>query len=169
MEKISKKKFNLVISLYPKWKELNKDIKSLYSRGINFHEVFSEFIICYINDYYHSLKAGSEDAVTNNNIKVQIKSTSNYDSDLTSFGPTSEFEILEFARLNQELDLLYVYKIPINDLYNIPVNKFQTFREQQKEGRRPRFSIIKNFIEPYNLNPYVIINMKTGEVYYQNM
>lgn len=32
-------------SSYPLWKELNKRIKQLYPRGVNFHEVFSEFIV----------------------------------------------------------------------------------------------------------------------------
>lgn len=163
MEKITKNKYDEIISLYPLWKELNKRIKLLYPRGVNFHEVFSEFIVCYVNDYYHSLGAGSEDAFTNDNVKVQIKGTSNYNSDLTSFGPTREFEILEFARLDQNDDYLYLYKIPINDLYNVRVNKAQTFKEQQQLGRRPRFSIISNFIEPYELNPYAKVNMKTGE------
>lgn len=163
MEKITKQKYDEIILLYPKWKDLNKRIKLLYPRGVNFHEVFSEFIVCYVNDYYHSLGAGSEDAFTNDKIKVQIKGTSNYDSDLTSFGPTSEFEILEFARLDQTTDHLYLYRIPINELYNIKVNKKQTFKEQQKAGRRPRFSIITNFIEPYKLKPYKKVNMITGE------
>lgn len=162
MEKITKQTYNEIISLYPLWKELNKRIKQLYPRGVNFHEVFSEFIVCYVNDYYHSLGVGSEDAFTNDNIKVQIKGTSNFNSDLTSFGPTSEFEILEFARLDQTENNLYLYKIPIDDLYNVHVNKLQTFKQQQQLGRRPRFSIISNFIEPYKLRPYAIVDMRTG-------
>lgn len=162
MKKISKKEYEEIIELYPLWKELNKRIKILYARGINFHEVFSEFIVCYINDYYHSLGQGSEDAFTNDMKKVQIKGTSNFNSDLTSFGPYSEFEILEFARLNQENDFLYLYRIPIDNLYTIKVNKFQTFKQQQEENRRPRFSIISSFIEKLNLKPYAIINMISG-------
>ncbi|AIA29301.1 Type II restriction endonuclease [Mycoplasmopsis californica] len=163
MKKITNHKYNEIISLYPIWKGLNNRIKQLYPRGINFHEVFSEFIVCYINEYYHSLGAGSEDAFANNRLRVQIKGTSNYDSDLTSFGPKSEFDILEFARLDQIKDYLYLYRIPIEDLCNVKVNKDLTFREQQQLGRRPRFSIISNFIEPYNLKPYAKVNLKTGK------
>lgn len=166
MQKISKQNYDEIISLYPLWKELNQKIKSLYSRGVNFHEVFSEFIVCYVNDYYHSLGAGSEDAFTNDMIKVQIKGTSNFNADLTSFGPTSEFEILEFARLNQNNDYLYLYRIPIDELYNLFVNKKQTFRQQQKDNRRPRFSIISSFIDKFYIKHYAVVNMITGEIKY---
>lgn len=99
-------------------------------------------------------------------IKVQIKGTSNYDSDLTSFGPNSEFEILEFARLNQFNDKLYLYRIPINNLYDIQVNSHQTFREQQLESRRPRLSIITNYINKFSIEPYAVIDMINGEILY---
>lgn len=163
MRKISQQEYEEIIKLYPLWKELNQRIKQLYPRGVNFHEVFSEFIVCYVNDYYHSLGGGSEDAFTNDMIKVQIKGTSNFSSDLTSFGPTSEFEILEFARLDQNRDYLFLYRIPIDDLYDLPVNRLQTFKEQQEANRRPRFSIISNFIERYSLQHYAVVNMRTGQ------
>lgn len=164
MEKTTKEKYNEVISLYPIWKNLNSRIKKLYPCGVNFHEVFSEFIVCYVNNYYHSIGAGSEDALTEDKKKVQIKGTSNFDSDLTSFGPKSEFEILEFACLNQNLDTLSLYKIPINELYDIKVNKENTFREQQDAGKRSRFSILIQYINKYNLKPYAIVNMITGQI-----
>lgn len=163
MKKISQQEYAEIIKLYPLWKELNQRIKRLYPRGVNFHEVFSEFIVCHVNDYYHSLGEGSEDAFTNDMLKVQIKGTSNFGSDLTSFGPTSEFEILEFARLDQNRDYLFLYRIPIDDLYDLPVNRSQTFREQQEANRRPRFSIISNFIERYGLQHYAEVNMRTGQ------
>ncbi|CRH60255.1 Bsp6I family type II restriction endonuclease [Parvimonas parva] len=163
MKKITETEYKKIISQYPLWKNLNNNIKSLYSRGVNFHEVFSEFIVCYVNNYYHSLGAGSEDAFTENmDLKVQIKGSSNFNSDLTSFGPTSEFDILEFARLDQDEDKLYLYRIPIDELYDVHVNKKQTFKQQQLEGRRPRFSIISNYIEKYNLNPYAVVDMISG-------
>ncbi|WP_392445571.1 hypothetical protein ACF3OF_00615 [Sneathia vaginalis] len=166
MYKINKEKFNEIISLYPIWKELNERIKALYPRGVNFHEAFSEIIVCYVNDYFHSIKAGSEDALTNDMLKVQIKGTSNFDSDLTSFGPNSEFEILEFARLNQFYDRLYLYRIPINNLYNIQVNCNQTFKDQQLEHRRPRLSIITNYINKFSIEPYAVVDMLNGEIIY---
>lgn len=160
MNKTEEVKYLKIISLYHHWKELNRQIKELYTRGINFHEVFSEIIVCYVNDCYHSIGEGSEDAFTKDNLKVQIKSTSNFNSDLTSFGPNSKFDILEFARLDQDSDYLYLYKIPIKKLNKINVNKNQTFKQQQEENRRPRFSIINTFIKPYNIQPYAKIDMK---------
>jgi type-2 restriction enzyme bsp6I len=94
--------------------------------------------------------------------KVQVKASSNFNSDLTSFGPTSEFDILEFARLNQEENKLYLYKIPIDNLYDINVNSNETFKEQQQSGRRPRFSIIEKYIKEYNLKHYAVVDMITG-------
>ena len=168
MQKINKKIYDEAISLYPIWKKLNKNIKRLHSRGVNFHEIFSEFIVCYVNDYYHSINDSSADALTNNMEKVQIKGTSNYNYDLTSFGPNSQFEILEFARLNQNNDKLYLYRIPIDNLYNINVNNKQTFKQQQESGRRPRFSIISNYIDKYKYKPYATVNMKNGNILFTN-
>lgn len=164
MKKISNEEYLEILSLYPIWKELNKRIKILYSRGVNFHEVFSEFIVCYVNNYYHSLGEGSEDAFTENMKKVQIKGTSNFNSDLTSFGPKSEFDILEFARLNQDNDTIELYRIPIEDLYEVKVNKKETFKEQQLSKRRPRFSIINQYINPFNLKPYAKIDLINNEI-----
>ena len=164
MKKISIEEYKEVINLYPIWKELNSRIKQLYPRGVNFHELFSEFIVCYHNDYYHSLGAGSEDALTNNSEKVQIKGTSNFNSDLTSFGPKSEFSILEFARLDQDKNLLFLYRIPICDLNKVYVNKNETFKDQQLLNRRPRFSIIDKFINKYDLKHYAVVDMISGKI-----
>lgn len=152
LKEITKEKYNEMTTLYPLWKELNKKIKISYTRGINFHEIFSEFIVCYINGYQVSHNGGYEDAISREGLKVQIKSSSNYKTDLTSFGPRSEFEILEFARLDQDNDLLYLYKIPVKNLKSIEVKQSETFEQQQKWKRRPRFSIISKIIEKDNLN-----------------
>ena len=40
-------------------------------------------------------------------------------------------------------------------IYTHKVNSNQTFRDQQEQGRRPRFSIMKDIIEPHNLNPVI--------------
>lgn len=112
-----------------------------------------------------SLKGSSEDAVDHNNLKIQIKATSNFNSDLTSFGPKSEFDILHFVRLNQQEDIMYLYKVPTHDLLNIEVNKKgETFLSQQNQRRRPRFSIIKKFINAYNLQYYATVELSTKEV-----
>ncbi|WP_245579598.1 hypothetical protein [Mycoplasma leonicaptivi] len=110
--------------MYFKWKELNNLIKKYYTRGVNLHEAITEHLACLINDYKISTKDdGSEDAFTKDNKKVQIKATSNYDTDLTSFGPKSEFDILEFFRLDNDSDKFFCYRVPIENLNEIMVNK----------------------------------------------
>lgn len=164
MKKIDDNLYEKVVKeIYPTWKKLNKKTKSIYPRGVNLHESISEYIVCYVNDYFHSTGSGSEDAIDSSRQKIQIKATSNFDRDLTSFGPTSEFEVLEFARLDQEEDKMYLYKIPIEDLYDVYVNANETFADQQARGVRPRFSIITKYLDDENIAPYVIVDMVTGE------
>ncbi len=162
---IDKERYKKVLHLYFLWKELNATIKEDYSRGINLPEAITEPICCYVNDYELSLGAGSEDAInTKNNNQVQIKATSNWNSDLTSFGPESKFDELHFVRLNQSEDKMYLYEIPINELKTLKVNKNDTFEEQQRAGRRPRFSIIANYIVKYKINHYAVVDLVTGEI-----
>lgn len=151
--------------IYWKWKELNQLIKQYYTRWVNLHEVITENLCCILNWYVlHASEGWSEDAITNDWKKVQIKWTSNFDDDLTSFGPKSEFDVLEFFRLDQTNDIFYCYRIPIEELENIKVNKANTFKQQQLTGKRPRFSIIKSILHKQNYIEYATINMKTWDV-----
>ena len=52
-----------------------------------------------------------------------------------------------------------IYKIEDPFIYNHKVNKNETFRDQQKAGKRPRFSIIKDIIKPNNILP-----IRTGNI-----
>lgn len=154
-----------VFKMYFLWKELNILIKENYTRGVNLHEAITENLCCIINGYIlHAAEGGSEDAITSTGLKVQIKGTSNFNDDLTSFGPNSKFDILEFLRLDQINDIFYCYRIPLEDLKNIYVNKNETFFDMQKSGKRPRFSIIRKIINKKNYDYYARIDMKTGEV-----
>jgi len=162
--KITKDKFFEILEAYQLWKRFDEVMRKHSSRGVNLHEGITEVIVCYVNDFYHSIGQGSEDAFNKYNEQVQIKATSNFDSDLTSFGPTSEFQHLHFARLNRNGDLLYLYNISIKGLQNIMVNKENTFREQQNQNRRPRFSIIKKIIIPKKLKPYAKVNLINGQI-----
>ena len=164
---ISKEKFNRVIELYFMWKELDGEIKKDYTRGINLPEAITEPICCYVNGFKHSTGEGkgSEDGFDpKTNSKIQIKGSSNFNSDLTSFGPESEFDELHFVRLNKKEDKMYLYKIPTDELSGLYVNKNQTFKDQQREGRRPRFSIIKQYIAPQEIEPYAIVDLKVKEI-----
>lgn len=124
MKNIKNNNTEFVFELYFKWKELNLLIKKHYTRGVNLHEAITEHLVCILNNYeLHASSGGSEDAITKDNKKVQIKATSNFNDDLTSFGPKSKFDILEFLRLDLENDKFYCYRIPIDNLNNIKVNK----------------------------------------------
>lgn len=165
LKKISKSRYDKVINLYFDWKNLNSGIKEDYSRGVNLPEAITEPICCYVNDFYLSLGEGSEDAIVpTTGEKVQIKASSNFNSDLTSFGPQSEFDYLHFVRLNQIEDRMYLYNIPTDDLDDIYVNSYETFGEQQAQGRRPRFSIIEKYINKDDIDPYAIVDLKTKEI-----
>ena len=91
-----------------------------------------------------------------------MKATSNFETDLTSFGPKSEFDILHFARLNRETDELYLYDIPLDTLYDVKVSKNKTFKDKQNSGQRPRFSIIDKYLK--ESKPYAIVNMINGDI-----
>lgn len=163
--KITEERFKKVINLYFNWKELNSGIKEDYSRGVNLPEAITEPICCYVNGFRLSLGEGSEDAVVpETGEQVQIKASSNFDRDLTSFGPQSKFDLLHFVRLNQSEDKMYLYDIPINDLKKVKVNSFETYEEQQAQGRRPRFSIIDKYIKTYDIKEYAIVDLKTKKI-----
>lgn len=169
MKNIRNKDTEFVFEIYFKWKELNLLIKKHYTRGVNLHEAITEHLVCILNDYkLHASFGDSEDAITKDNKKVQVKATSNFDDDLTSFGPRSKFDILEFLRLDLENDKFYCYRIPIDNLNDIKVNKDETFNQKQLLGQRPRFSIIDKIIIDNEYNYYAVIDMITGNVEFFN-
>lgn len=84
----------------------------------------------------------------------QIKACS-VEGDLTSFGPNSEWDDLYFMDFWNDGDVngkFDVYKINSNLIYNRKVNRTQTVRQVQAQGKRPRFSlkelIMENRIKP---------------------
>lgn len=161
---VDEQQFYDILEAYKIWKEFDSTMRKYSSRGVNFHEGISEVIVCYVNDFRHSIGMGSEDAITKNNELVQVKATSNFDNDLTSFGPTSKFDKLHFARLKRDTDELYLYEIPIDELYEIKVNNKETLKDKQEKGQRPRFSIINRYLREESVRPYAIVNMNTKEI-----
>ena len=81
------KDFDDIINVYFLWKKLNSLIKKLYTRGINFPEYITEGCVCYVNGYeLTASEKGSEDAFDKNTKhKIQVKGTSNFNNDLSSF------------------------------------------------------------------------------------
>jgi hypothetical protein len=83
--------------------------------------------------------------------------------DLTSFGPKSEWDKIYFMDfyVNGFWDGKFdIYLIENYDIYNHKVNANQTLKDQQKEGRRPRFSIYKDIISIKDLKPIKKGNLK---------
>tara|TARA_Y100000034_G_C6890385_1_gene409455 strand:+ start:1117 stop:1665 length:549 start_codon:yes stop_codon:yes gene_type:complete len=154
----------LLRNLYLDWKDLNDRLKKIGTRGINLPETISENAFCiFFRDCFRVVKfkgmKSSFDAVnTKTGDRIQIKATS-VGSDLTSFGPKSEWDKLFFLDFSKGNGIFKVYKIDPEWIYKHKVNKTQTFEEQQAQGRRPRFSIIKNIIEPKNLNPIKVLKI----------
>lgn len=160
LKEIDNDLFLKTVDLYWKWKELNSSIKQFYSRGINLHEMITEFICCYANGFLLSLGGGSEDAFNQETRQlIQVKGTSNWDSDLTSFGPESQFDCLHFVRLNQATDRMYLYDIPVDDLDSVMVNRNKSFKDFKDAGKRPRFSIINKYIIPKKIEPYAYVDL----------
>ncbi len=160
----------IFIKVYYLWKNLNSIIKKVYTRGINLPEYITEGLVCYVNGFeLTASEEGSEDAIDcKTNHKIQVKGTSNFNDDLSSFGPKSKFDELHFARLDIQNDKMYLYQIDITTLYDIKMNKQQTFREQQKQGRRPHFSLLKSFFIPENIKEYCIVDLKNKTIDLKN-
>lgn len=158
-------RFDEACRLFFLWKDLNSSLKSTTTRGINFPEAISEQIGCYALDFLWN-KGSYGDARTREGLVVEMKATSNFDRDLTSFSPSEEFDLLVFLRLDYTYNMLYVYNTGINSrsLANINVNSRQTVKMQQEQGRRPRLSVIKSIIEPLNLEPTVIVDIRKGKI-----
>src|SRR3989344_2110457 len=144
--------------IYNLWKILNKAIKSISTRGINLPEAISENAFCiFFPEYVRVVKLAkgkcSFDTInTRNGKRIQIKASS-VASDLTSFGPRSEWDELFFLDFSKGDGSFKAYKIEPNWIYKHMVNRNQTFEQQQAENRRPRFSIIDQIIKPRRLKP----------------
>ena len=150
--------------IFKKWQEINNDLKKIGGRTLNVPDVISEAIYCYLfNAVRTNNTAKSYDAVNiNNHAGVQIKATS-VDNDLTSFGPRSTWDELFFMDFapNGIIDgNIAIYKID-TDISKIIMNKEknETFADQQRQGRRPRFSIKSEIIKKQNLKPIKSIRL----------
>jgi len=148
--------------LFDSWKKLKLGLRAYETREPNLPEGLSEVAFCLYSgsDRFISLKgAGINSSFDTFNLKTgraeQIKATS-VASDLTSFGPESKWDDLYFLDFYNDgkLDGTFnVYKIPTEWIYKTKVNKTQTLKQQQAQGRRPRFSITKQIINERKLKP----------------
>ncbi len=159
---IEEKDRPILRKLYDNWKILNSGMKLFNSRGVNIPEGISESAFCidFNKNCGRAIKvskgSGSFDALDiQRGVRIQVKACS-VKNELTSFGPKSvwdEIYFLDFYREGKYDGTFDVYKIPNDLIYNHKVNARQTMKEQQKEGRRPRFSIKKEIIEKNDIKP----------------
>jgi len=147
--------------LFDVWVKLNNGLGK-YGRKTNIPEVLSEGMFCIFSKSakcQRKLKGKGSVSFDTINLKTgereQIKASS-IKSDLSSFGPKSEWDRLYFMSFynNGNPDGTFdVYKIPNKLIYENKVNKGQTMKRQQKEKRRPRFSIMDDIIKAYKIKP----------------
>ena len=155
--------------IFSDWQDINKDLKSLKGRNLNVPDVFSEALFCiFFNAARTNGEAHSYDCVSlKDGAGIQVKSCS-IETDCTSFGPTSTWDELYFVDFapNGIVDgKVWFYKIEC-DISSVVLNakKGETFKDQQEQGRRPRFSIKNVIIREQELEPVLKIDLLSDEI-----
>lgn len=150
-----------------KWKDLNTYISDNSHRGINMPDAISEPMACYCLGLLWNRGDEVGDATNpKNNQKIEIKATSRFEGDLSSFGPKCQFDDLVFLRYKLDENLLYVYDLKINseEFGKYPANSKQSIQDQKKQGRRPHVSLQALFVEAKNLQPDVIFDIRRCKI-----
>ena len=149
--------------IYNDWVDLSDELQNIGGRRINVPEALSESIFCI---HFNSVRilgniSGANSSFDcynlDNKKRIQVKACS-VESDLTSFGPKSVWDEIYLIHLypNKKYDGNYKIYLIENDLiYNHKVNKNQTMKDQQSQGKRPRFSIMKKIILKKNIKPVI--------------
>lgn len=165
--KIDEERIKKVCKAYFIWKELNNCLKDMNCRGVNMLEAISEPMGCYCLGYLWNRDASGDATNPKTGEKIEFKSTSNYDDDLSSFGPKCYFDNLIFLRFKIEEDLLFVYDLQVNydEFGHYPVNKKEKVHDHRQQGKRPRLSLIKTIIEPNLLKPDYVFDIQACKVY----
>lgn len=163
---IDKSRFNDAVKAYFLWKELDSLVRNSHTRGININEAITETLLCYVGDFKLNKGSGGDAFDERTQNIIEIKATNNYHTDTTSFSTNEHFDFLYFVRLDKRNDIMYFYNLGINSDYlkTIKVNAKETLGDQQRAGRRPRFSIIKSIIEPNQLQPFANLDLMEKKV-----
>jgi hypothetical protein len=154
-------------NIYQNWRSLCDDLSAIDSRGINLPEGLSEgsFALALGTPRLASSISGANSSFDcydlNKSKRIQVKACSVL-PDLTSFGPDSQWDEIyfcDFYRCGAWNGTFDIYLIPNDLIYNHKVNANQTLRDQQLQGRRPRFSIFKSIVKPLNLAPFMSFDL----------
>jgi DNA (cytosine-5)-methyltransferase 1 len=142
-------------------------IKSGSTRKTNIDETFTEGLYCYLTGSYRIIKFKNSKITSsidcyNPQLKktIQIKTSTCKDDDCSSFGPTSEFDILIFIDFYDDSNykIYEIYKKYLDNLILVKKNN-ETFDEQKKQKRRPHFSIKNKIIDENDIKPIFIGNI----------
>jgi len=149
--------------LWDAWKQL-KNIATQYQfRAPNLLEGISETAFCLFKptskrliNVHRKCNASADTYDVETQRAEQIKATS-IEEDLTSFGPDSRWDDLYFLDFYRDGSLdgsFDVYLIDSELIYSQVLNRSrnETFRDQQRQRRRPRLSI-KSLIHRYGIEP----------------
>lgn len=151
----------ILYDIYKNWRSLCTLLIDMNARSVNLPEGLSEGAFCLemgVARFTESIPGAntSFDAFDlKKNDRMQVKACSVL-PDLTSFGPKSKWDklyFLDFYRKGNWDGTFDIYLIENDDIYNHKVNANQTLRDQQLQGRRPRFSIYRDIILEKNIKP----------------
>lgn len=150
--------------IFDTWKELKLGLRHYKSREPNMPEGLSEVAFCLWSGSARYIKikgtkkgiAGSFDTFDVQTGRAQQIKACSVENDLTSFGPKSKWDDLYFLDFynGDKVDGCFdVYLIPNKYISNQSVNKKESFSDQQKQKRRPRFGIKKEIIAKHKIKP----------------
>ena len=132
-------------AVFDHWKNLKMAMRDYGAREPNFPEGLSEVAFCLWSGSVRKVNCtGSHTSFDTYNLRLnrmeQVKACS-VEKDLTSFGPNSVWDdlyFLDFWNSGSVDGSFDVYLIPNEVIYNYPVNRNQSLRDQQLQGKRPR-------------------------------
>lgn len=130
-------------------------------RAANMPSELTEAIVCLCTGA-ELIDKGHGDILLPRGLIGEVKGTSSYEKDLSTFSPSSEFDKLFFVHMDPLThDIYHVYDLGLNrkSISGIMVNKSATFADHSKGKRGPRFSIIRQIIKPRNMKPTWKVDM----------
>lgn len=84
---VDRSRFNDSIQAYFLWKELDAILRRSHTRGANISETITEALVCFVTGYKLNRGAGGDAFDERTGEVVEIKATSNFERDTSSFSP----------------------------------------------------------------------------------
>ena len=165
LREIKKIDFEKALDAFFDWKKLDEEIRELSgTRGINIPSEITEVMVT----YPLGLKictCGAGDAFDDKNNKVyEIKGSSSKGPN--SFSPSEEYDEMLYVKLSDDRSEFRIYKTGFSseDIKKIKVNETETVEDQQKQGRRPRFSIQDKIVDAKGLEPDAVFYIREKKI-----